>query len=458
MKSRTSLAVVLLLATLAAGCGFYAHTGASDSPTALLSLVSLRSQSGKSYFAVSLRLPGGASYSRARLSLGFPKGSVESVEATPAGATIARVLPSSITWKIDDTTSPSIIGPFVVRASNPDSKPEWAKFSWTGGEVRTFQVTERVGGAATGYGVLRPTPTTSRILIGHESEITAYAIGGGIEGQIDIIALKDAVDPPPPDAAIEQRVEVAAFSVTMAPDKPYLVGMELPAPRPLPPLAKLRVVRAPLDPPDRPLEPATFAGRVSADGSRVLVPVAGSGRYKAYIDSADYRAGRAKLAVEVLGLAQEIRVRLQGASRASESAMAPAFAALGYAPALEILAKDAPSSSGYQNASPLTDTAWTGPLLCSVQACVGSTFWRPAVVCDPSYGNVGCLDIVPAGADAGLTVGAGEKRADICANRLCFVPGKALSDNRGVEPGRSDPVVFAVVGDELLSYSGDAVA
>lgn len=458
MQRRKLLVVVAAFAVVGTACSPYGPPAPEEPPPVLLSLVALRSQAGKSYFAVSLRLPGDIPYPKARLTLGVPGGSVESVEAPPEGTSVARVWKNSVAWDLHDAGGPSIVGPFVLRASNPEARPEWAKFSWTGGVVSSFEVTEWLGGGAAGYGVLRPSPTTSKILIGHETEITAYAVGGGIEGEIHVIALKDALDPPPPDAVVDQEVEVASFSVTVDPDKPYLVGLELTGPRPLPPLARLRVTRAPLDPPEASFEPATYAGRVSADGGRVLVPIAGSGKYRAYIAAAEYRAARSRMSFDVLASAQAIRTRLQGAMQASEGDLAPAFVALGSPAALEILAKEAPLGAGYRTAAPLSDTAWAGPLLCSIQACIGSTFARPAVVCDPTYANVGCLDTLPIEGEAGLSVGDAGKRGEICATRLCFVPGKALQDNRGVEAARSDPVVFGVVGDQLLSYSGDVVA
>jgi hypothetical protein len=458
MRRHRLIIAFVTLAVAATGCSPYGPGQSNEGPPAHLSFITLTSQAGKSYIAVSLRLSGDVAYPKARLTVRFPQGSLEGVEAPPEGTVVKRVWKESVTWEIQDPGGPSIIGPFVLRTTGPHVKPEWASFTWTGGEVRSFEAVQRFGGGASGYGVLRPTPTTSKILIGHETEITAYALGGGIEGEIHIIALKDPLDPPPPDAVVEEQVKVAAFSVTVEPDKPYLVGLEMPAPRPLPPLARLAVSKAPLEPSDAPFERAPFAGRVSADGSRLLVPIAGSGRYMAHIDTRRYRTAKTLLSFDVLASAPAIRTRLQGAANSSEPSMAPAFFALGNAPALEILAAEAPLSSAYATPAPLTDTAWTGPLLCSMEACIGSTYARPAVVCDPTYQNVGCLDTLPIAGVAGLTVGDAGKRSEICSSRLCFVPGKALQDNRGVEPAKSDPIVFAVVGDELLSYSGDAIA
>lgn len=458
MQRRRLLVTVAALAAVAAACTPYGPSPTEAGPPVHLTLVALRSQAGKSYFAASLRIAGDTPHPKARLTMRFPRGAVEDIEAPPEGTRVARVWSDSVVWELQDVGGPSIVGPFVLRARDSQVRPEWVKFSWTGGEVTSFDVVERFGGGAPGYGVLRPGPTTSKILVGHDSEITAYAVGGGIQGEIHVLALKDALDPAPPDAVVEEEVEVAAFAVHVEADKPYLVGLEMPAPRPLPPLARLRVAKASLDPPDAPLESATFAGMVSADGSRLLVPIAGGGRYKAYVDSDEYRAARSLLSPEVLVSIEEIRARLLGAMQAADPARGPAFLALGNPRALEILGKEAPRSGSYETATPLTDTAWTGPLLCSIQACIGSTFARPAVVCDTGYGNVGCLDTLPGVEEAGLTVGDAAKKRDICSGRVCFEPGKALVDNRGVEAARSSPVVFAVVGYELVSYSGEAVA
>ncbi len=447
-----------MLVTFLGACSPYGPGPQELSPSAHLTLFTLHTQAGKTYYAVTLRLAGDVPYRNGRLTMRIPKETAEAVEAPPAGTRVARVWRDSVSWEVEDPGGPTVLGPFVVRAASQGGRPEWAKFSWSGGEVRTYDVLERFGGGASGYGVLRPTATTSRILIGRETEITAYAVGGGIENEIHIIALKDPIEVPPPDAVTAEEVEVAAFSAHVEPDKPYLVGMELAAPRPLPPLSRLRVTRAPLDPPDAGYEPATFAGTVSADGSRVLVPIAGSGKYRAYIDSSTYRSARAELNPAVLLFSEPMRARLAGASQASDPARRTAFLALGDSPAIELLARDSPTGPGFSASAPITDTAWRGPLLCSIEACLGSTASRPAVVCDTTYGNVGCLDVVPEEGAVGLTVGDAEKTAQACADKVCFVREKALVDKRGVEAARNDPVVFAVVAYELLSYSGDAVA
>ena len=458
MIHRCLVSLLVSAALLGAACSRYGPVPPAEQSPIPLSFFTLTTQAGKTYFAVSVRLPGDIAYSKARLTMKFPRGAVEAVEPPPEGTSVSRSWNESVEWAISDASGPSILGPFAVLAKDSTVKPEWVKFSWTGGEVSSNYLVQRNAGGASGYGVLRPTATTSRILIGHETEITAYAVGGGIQGEIHVLALKDPVDPPPPDAAVEREVQVAQFSVTVDPDKPYLVGLEMPAPRPLPPLARLRVEKAPLEPLTAAFEPATFAGRVSSEGSRILVPIAGSGRYRAFIDTEEYRAARSRLRFEVLASAQAIRTRLDGAAKASEPKLAPAYYALGEAPALEILARDAPHSSAYANPTTLTETAWVGPLLCSIQACLGTSSKRPVVVCDVTYGNTGCLDTVPGAPEAGLTVGNNAKMGEICASRLCFIPGKALSDNRGVEPAKLDPIVFAQVSDELLAYSGNAIA
>lgn len=484
-------ATTLILAT----CSPY---GPHAKPFVRLDLVVLESQRGQRYFAASVHLLDSSLLPDARLRFRYPTGSVASVEQPPEGSSLGVEAASFTEFELGTLQGPVVIGPFVLRAVSATSVetaptqgtkiqrsdggapetgiptdfgapvasdtrldeaiPDYVELSWLGGSIRDHVPTQRRWGVASGLGVLRPTPTTSRILIGHEAEITAYAAGTGIETEYGVIAQKNVVEPPQPSAAVDAEIQVFSIAVTVEPDKPYLIALEVPAPRPLPPLARLEVRKAPLDPPGAPAEPATFAGTVSADGSRIVLPTAGSGRYEAYISKADYVTRRRTLYPPTLRWREVAAVRLEAASRDYEDRVRNAVVALGDAVPYEILGLLGPPSEAFSRALEVTDVAWAGPAVCSLYACIGTSETNPLVACDLTYGSVGCLEAVSEKEAVDLRVSDAARKEERCASRLCFVPGKMLADNRSREVARRDAVVFFVASDELMSFGSDVMA
>lgn len=497
-RERASLAKATLVyvatTLILAACSPY---GPQAKPSLRLDLVVLESQGGRRYFAASVHLLDSSVLPDARLRFRYPPGSVESVEQPPEGSSLGVVAASLTEFDLGTLQGPVVVGPFVLRAvsaasagtasrgsgetqpsysGSGDGKPtqleaagesdtrlyeaipDYVELSWVGGSIRDHVPTRRRWGVASGLGVLRPTPTTSRILIGHEAEITAYAAGTGIETEFAVIAQKNVVEPPQPSAALDAEVQVFSIAVTVEPDKPYLIALEVPAPRPLPPLARLAVRKAPLDPPGAPAEPATFAGTVSADGSRIVLPTAGSGRYEAYISKADYVAGRRTLHPPVLRWSEVAAVRLEAASRDYEERVRSAVVALGDSVAYEVLGSLGPTSEAFSRTPEVTDVAWMGPAVCSLYACIGTSEINPLVACDLTYGSVGCLETVGEKEAVDLRVSDAARKEERCASRLCFVPGKVLADNRSQETARRDAVVFFVASEELMAFGSDVMA
>jgi hypothetical protein len=124
----------------------------------------------------------------------------------------------------------------------------------------------------------------------------------------------------------------------------------------------------------------------------------------------------------------------------------------------EVLGSEGSRSSSYDKAHDLTDTAWNGPLVCSMYACLGTSSDIRLAVCDATYSNIGCLQTQAGVELADVRVGDSAKKAEICKERTCFVPGKLVSDNRPQTVAQQDPVSFFVSGYELLVFGNDIVA
>lgn len=428
---------------------------APDDPS--ISLVKISSVSAApSSFGVSFTVPTKRELSGVSVSIELPRGVSIEPWGAPAGATYTGVKRGKASWTLDRVDGPAVVGPFVLRADGSDpASPKGASVSWSGGSAKTAETKSRIVGLGSGYGVLRPTSTGANILIGHDTEITGYAMSASIIGEANVTVSRGKVEMPPPDAASETAT-VVSTAVQVEPKTTSPILLELTAPRPLPPYAPLLVERGDFD---GNLGPTAVQGRVGPLGDRVFLPVPLSGNYRLSIGKDWYRRGTAPMSSQVLSS------RVAASSRASFVApqlkreILPALGAVDSDVATQMLAVARADPAMPVITDPIPPgLSFYGLGECSTVACIGTSSVNGEVnFCDLAAEITQCVSLEHPNEDVTVTVSGRDPLFQYCSTNLCFVPGRGIVDDRPPGEAVTRPVSYIATEEQIL-WLGDPVA